>query len=99
MHVGLYSVGTYFFRRYNSQLETPSPKETHRSFSSHRFVTGPAMIPTRRAWPVLQGLRWHLVQFGYVQYSTYNVTPSSSGGDKTIRRDLAVYGARDVEKV
>lgn len=39
------------------------------------------------------------MQVGYVQYSTYNVTPSLVGGDEAVRRDLAVYGARDVEKV
>lgn len=39
------------------------------------------------------------MQFGYVQYSTYNVTASLAGGEEAVRRDLAVYGARDVEKV
>lgn len=35
----------------------------------------------------------------YIQYSTYNVKLSVAGGEEVIRHDLAVYGARDAEKV
>lgn len=48
---------------------------------------------------LVKDLRWHLVQPRYIQYSTYNVKLSVSGGEEVIRHDLAVYGARDAEKV
>eukprot|EP00752_Nemacystus_decipiens_P016283 g14562.t1 len=45
------------------------------------------------------GLRWHLVQPHYIQYSSYHVTLSIDGREEVIRHQLAAYGARDVEKV
>lgn len=95
MRAALCPVGTRLFdailsnwRRHRRKLTAPVS-----------LVVLSAALVTRHAWPVFQGLRWHLVQFGYVQYSTYNVTPSLPGGKEAFRRDLAVYGARDVEKV
>lgn len=46
-----------------------------------------------------EDLRWHLVQPRYIQYSTYHVKLSFGGKEEVIRHDLAVYGARDTEKV
>lgn len=43
-------------------------------------------------------LRWHLVQPQYVRYSTYHLKPKRGGGE-VYKHDLAVYGARDVDKV
>lgn len=45
------------------------------------------------------GLRWHLVQPQYIQYSSYHVTLAIDGREEVIRHQLAAYGARDVEKV
>ncbi|CBJ33632.1 conserved unknown protein [Ectocarpus siliculosus] len=45
------------------------------------------------------GLRWHLVQPQYIQYSSYHVTLPNDGREEIIRHQLAAYGARDVEKV
>ncbi|CAM9495410.1 unnamed protein product [Scytosiphon promiscuus] len=45
------------------------------------------------------GLRWHLVQPQYIQYSSYHVTLAIDGREEIIRHQLAAYGARDVEKV
>eukprot|EP00904_Undaria_pinnatifida_P001512 jgi/Undpi1/11361/HiC_scaffold_30.g13658.m1 len=42
-------------------------------------------------------LRWHLVQPQYVRYSTFHVKPRTGGGE-VYKHDLAVYGARDVDK-
>lgn len=35
----------------------------------------------------------------YIQYSTYHVKLAFGGKEEVIRHDLAVYGARDTEKV
>lgn len=48
---------------------------------------------------VREGLRWHLVQPQYIQYSSYHVTLAIDGREEVIRHQLAAYGARDVEKV
>eukprot|EP00903_Cladosiphon_okamuranus_P010872 g10269.t1 len=45
------------------------------------------------------GLRWHLVQSQYIEYSSYHVTMAVDGREEVIRHQLAEYGARDVEKV
>ena len=46
----------------------------------------------------IEDMRWHLVQPQYVRYSTFRMKPKTGGGE-VYKHDLAVYGARDVDKV
>lgn len=50
-------------------------------------------------YPVIPELRWHLVQRRYIHYSTYHVTPDIDRKKEVVTHDLALYGARDTEKV